>query len=204
MEIWKEIKGYPNYMVSNMGNVKSLERIDNNNHPRKEKIIAPIIDNRKGKGYYRVTLCKNGKQKRFQVHRLVYETFVGKIPEGMQCNHINEMKECNRLDNLSLMSPKENANWGTRNERIAEKAKGRKLTEEAIRKRSEKRAKPVLQIDKNTNEVIAEFPSIIEVERQLGYSQGNISACCNGGYFWKGKWFNKYTAYGYKWQFKNG
>lgn len=56
-----------------------------------------------------------------------------------------------------------------------------------------KKSKPVLQIDKNTNEVIAEFPSIKEVERQLGYFHSNISKCCNG----KIK-----SAYGYKWSFK--
>lgn len=43
-----------------------------------------------------------------------------------------------------------------------------------------KLSKPVLQIDMITNEIIAEFPSIREVERQLGYSQPNISKCCKG------------------------
>ena len=56
-----------------------------------------------------------------------------------------------------------------------------------------KLSKPVLQIDKNTNEVIAEFPSIMEVQRQLGYKQGNISMCCNG---------NRKTCGGFIWQYK--
>ena len=52
-------------------------------------------------------------------------------------------------------------------------------------------SKPVLQIDKNTNEIIKEFPSIMEINRQLGYSQGHISDCCLGkrkthkGFIWK-------------------
>lgn len=56
-----------------------------------------------------------------------------------------------------------------------------------------KKSKPVLQIDKNTNEVIAEFPSIREVERQLGFANTHISDCCNGKFK---------QVYGYKWSFK--
>ena len=56
-----------------------------------------------------------------------------------------------------------------------------------------KLSKPVLQIDKNTNEVIAEFPSAKEVHRQLGYSQGHISACCR---------METKQSYGYIWRYK--
>lgn len=75
---------------------------------------------------------------------------------------------------------------------------GKKLSEEHKKKLSEalingKKSKPVLQIDKITNEVIAEFPSTNEVQRQLGISISNISKCCNG---------KQNTAYGFKWQYK--
>lgn len=172
MEIWKEIKDYPNYMVSNLGRVKNL----NYNHTGREKILKPKIDK---DGYLLICLYKNGKQKFFRVHRLVYEAFYVEIPKGMQVNHINEIKTDNRLENLNLMTPKENINWGTRNERSIEKLINGKTS------------KPVLQINKTTNEVIAEFPSINEVQRQLGYSKGNISNCCLGkskthkGFIWK-------------------
>lgn len=140
-----------------------------------------------------VCLSKNGKQKFFRVHRLVYEAFYVRIPKGMQVNHINEVKSDNRLENLNLMTPKENCNYGTRTERVAEKRKGMKHTEEAKNKISEANSKSVLQIDKNTNEVIAEFPSLTEVERQFGFSDSSISKCCLG---------KQNTAHGYKWQFK--
>ena len=85
--------------------------------------------------------------------------------------------------------------------KISETLKGRKPSEETRRKISEARkgipniklSKPVLQIDKNTDELIAEFPSMTEVERQLGFSFKNISACCLG----KIK-----SAYGFKWKYK--
>lgn len=168
-EIWKEIKGYPNYMVSNMGRVKSL----GNNKTRKEKILN--LYKRTG-GYLYVSLSKNGKLKNYRVHRLVYETFLGEIPDGMQCNHINEDKTDNRLENLNLMTPKENCNWATRIKRIV------KAT-----------SKQVLQIDKNTNEIIKEFPSTKEVQRQLGYLQAHICQCCKG---------KQKTSYGFIWKYK--
>lgn len=86
--------------------------------------------------------------------------------------------------------------------------KGRHLTEEHKRKMSEslkghpvsdetkrKLSKPILQLDKVTGEVIREWPSSREVERQLGFSQTHISKCCNG---------KLNQAYGFKWAFKKG
>lgn len=76
---------------------------------------------------------------------------------------------------------------------------GKHLSEEhknnlskALTNRSDQ-SKPVLQIDKNTNEVVAEFPSIHEVKRQLNYNSGHIASCCNGkkksygGFIWRYK-----------------
>ena len=85
MEIWKKIEGYENYEVSNLGNVKSL----NYNHTGKEQILKA---GKTKQGYLYVILHKNGKRKKYLIHRLVYETFNGPIPEGMQCNHISEVK----------------------------------------------------------------------------------------------------------------
>lgn len=96
--------------------------------------------------------------------------------------------------------------------KISEKAKGRKHSEETRKKMSEsrkgekhwnygrrwsdeykrKQSRPLLQIDKNTNEIIAEFPSTMEVERQLGFYHSSITRCCNG--------FLK-QAYGFKWSY---
>ena len=55
-------------------------------------------------------------------------------------------------------------------------------------------SKRVLQLNKDTGEVIKEWPSMGEVERQLGFAQTSISQCCN-----KKPHFN--TAYGYKWRY---
>lgn len=74
---------------------------------------------KKQNGYLQVNLWKNGVKETCTVHRLVYEAFNGVIPEGLQVNHINEIKTDNRIENLNLMTPKENCNHGSRVQRMA-------------------------------------------------------------------------------------
>ena len=185
-EIWKDIVGYENmYQISNLGQVKSLEHnVQQKNRwgqtmtrIQKSRLMKIHINKN---GYFRVVLHKNGIEKNYSVHRLVYEAFIGEIPEGMQVNHINEIKTDNRVVNLNLMTSKENNNWGTANERRSKKLKNGVLS------------KAVLQLDKDTNEVLAQFPSVMEVERQLGLGSGHISACCRG---------ERITAYNFKWSY---
>lgn len=73
--------------------------------------------------------------------------------------------------------------------------KGKHHSEETRKKMSEIHSKVVLQIDKNTNEIIAEFPSLKQITRVLGFSFGGISKCCQNKPHYN-------TAYGYKWAFK--
>ena len=165
-EIWEDVRGYEGlYKVSSMGKVKSLKW-------GKERILRPEKNN---KGYLRVTLCKDGKNKRFYVHRLVAEAFIPN-PNNLPCiNHKDENPlNCN-VENLEWCTQKENVNYGTRNERDAKT-----------------KSKPVVGIDSNTGEVVVEFPSAMEAGRN-GYNQGNISECCLG---------KKKTAYGLIWQYK--
>lgn len=155
-EIWKPVVGYYGlYEVSSFGRVRSL----NYNKTGTGKIMKP---NKSKKNYLRVELWKNRKQQRFFVHRLVWEAFNGPIPEGMQCNHLDENPQNNRLENLSLVTPKENINWGTRNAKVATAL-----------------SKPVLQFTKD-GEFVAEYSSTHEAEKQTGIYQTNISHCCQG------------------------
>ena len=128
------------------------------------------------KGYKRVTLTDNeGKQKTYLVHRIVYETFSGSpIPNNLQCNHINEDKSDCRFCNINLMTPRENVNWGSRNERSA-KSQSKKVG-----------------AFKN-NELIMSFQSTQEAGRN-GFNSGNVSRCCNGVKYYK-------TYKGYTWRY---
>lgn len=93
MEIWKEIKGYEGYyLISNMGHVKSQSRKiyndgikgENKFYISEEKIINGRIDQ---KGYLRVALCKDNKQKDYSIHRLVAIAFIPN-PNNKPCvNH---------------------------------------------------------------------------------------------------------------------
>ena len=178
-EIWRDIPEYEGfYQASNMGRIKSLERIDALGHRLKEKILKPSIGN---SGYYQVYLCKQSIVKQYMIHRLVWKSFNGSIPENMQCNHLNEVKTDNRLSNLNLMTPKENVNYGTRNERAGKVLKNRK-----------DKSKIVLQFTLESI-LVKEYPSVMQVVRDNGFNQGNIWACCNG---------RQKTAYGYKWRYK--
>ncbi len=44
----------------------------------------------------------------YKAHRIVYSMANGEIPEGMMIDHINRIKDDNRLENLRLATPSEN------------------------------------------------------------------------------------------------
>ena len=177
-EVWCDIPNYEGYQVSNLGRVKSLERFDALGHKRKEKLLKLWVTRN---GYYQVCLYKNSIGKFYKVHRLVWIAFNGTIPEGYEINHLDERPVNNALSNLSLVTCKENINYGTGNERRAKKITNRKDL-----------SKVVLQFDLNDN-FIKEYPSTMQVERELGFDCGHISNCCNG----KIK-----IAYGFIWRYK--
>lgn len=131
-EIWVNLIDFENlYEISNFGNVKSKDRIIEANSRwgvmRKMLFKGKPLKQFVGKnGYAKVSLCKNAKAISKDVHRLVYESFNGKIPDNLQVNHIDENKLNNRLENLNLLTPKENSNYGTHNERMKKTKKARK------------------------------------------------------------------------------
>ena len=109
-ELWKSIKGYEGlYEVSTLGRVRGIERIVVNRRNREMKIKETILKPEYVyNGYERVFLCKNGKGVHKRVATLVYETFVGAIPEGREIDHCNGERTDNRLENLRAVSHKEN------------------------------------------------------------------------------------------------
>ena len=169
-EVWKPVLGYEDrYEASNYGRVRSL----GNDKSRKEKILKP---GKSGKGYLQFSLYRDGKPKRYKVHRLVWEAFNGPIPAGMQVNHINEDKNDNRFENLNLMTCKENVNWGT-----------------GIRRRAKSKSKMIEQYILDGEHIMTWF-SLSGIQKELGhlgFNEGGISRCCQGkqktykGFIWK-------------------
>lgn len=72
------------------------------------------------KGYWFVTLSgDDGKVLETSIHRIIWTTVNGDIPEKYEINHIDENKDNNSISNLTLVTRTENMNWGTRNDRVA-------------------------------------------------------------------------------------
>ena len=114
-EVWKSILGYENYEVSNMGNVRSLDRYITRAIAKggglqkcKGRLLKWVISTHK---YPRasVQLSKKGHSKRYSVHGLVMIAFVGNPPPDNEINHKNGKALDNKLSNLEYCTHKENA-----------------------------------------------------------------------------------------------
>ena len=109
-EIWKDVWKYEGYyQVSNLGNVKSLDRsIIRSNGVRcnyKGKQLKNLLNH---KGYHRVALAKDNKFKNEFTHRLVMCAFKGE--SELQVNHIDGVRNNNRIENLEYCTQLENMN----------------------------------------------------------------------------------------------
>lgn len=97
-EIWKQVKDYPDYEVSNLGRVRRTWR-------KKEWLmsIQPHF-----MGYRIIKLTRNKNRKNFFVHRLVAMTFIEDFDKYPVVNHKDLDKTNNTLQNLELVTYSEN------------------------------------------------------------------------------------------------
>lgn len=205
IEIWKSLDflGYPDYMVSNFGNVKSFKQ-------NKEKLLKFL----KGSNEYsNVRLCKNNKTKSFTVHKLVALAFISN-PDNLPCvNHKDENRQNNYVDNLEWVTHQYNNTYNNVHIKRGEKMKGRKNSEETRRKISKalkgkycgenspnyrkqlteehkqkiresnigksklKCRKPILQYTLD-NIFIREWDSAITASIELNINRNSIGQCC--------------------------
>ena len=173
-EIWKDIKGYDDYFVSNTGKVKSCKY-------GKERILKQNVE--RG-GYLHVSLSNNGKVRNEKVHQLVAFAFpeiCGEWFEGAEINHKDENPANNNANNLEFLTHQENNVYGNKTQRMLSNRK------------CKNKCKPVIQFTMSGEE-INRYSSASEAARQLGCSNIYISMCCRG--------ICK-TAYGYKWNYNN-
>jgi hypothetical protein len=104
----KDILGYEGlYAVDRNGTVYSTQQT-------RSRRLGPLKPEANTAGYYRVALTKNGKQKKFFVHRLVAQAFVPNSRSLPNVNHINADQHDNRADNLEWSSQKDNIAWSRR------------------------------------------------------------------------------------------
>lgn len=189
-EIWKPIKDYEGlYEVSNLGNVRSIDReITTWNRYKYIKIKhkGQLLKQHTIKGYKAVGVSKNGKMHNLQLHRLIAKAFILN-PNNYPCvNHIDGNKQNNNINNLEWCSYSHNTKEAIR--------LGLKCITDKHREQTRllglKSGKKIAQKDMLGN-IIKIFNSGREASLELGISQGNISMCCNGyrkstgGYIWE-------------------
>lgn len=194
-EIWKDIIGYEGiYQVSNLGRVKSLERIVLSKGvatKRKERVLKS--SNRRG--YRQLTLAKNRSRAQRSVHRLVAEVFIPNPDNKKEINHIDGNKANNIVDNLEWCTRKENAVHSI-------KVLGHKSKLEQIKPFQFKNGHKCWNSMKvKCVETGEAFDSIAEAGGSKGIARGSlgrIKYCCNKEKL-NGKRIN--SVGGYRWEF---
>lgn len=96
-ETWRVIPEYPNYEVSDLGQVISTMR----------PIPVLLRGGMGGNGYRFVTLTRYKTTKHFRVHKLVALAFLG--VSRLIVNHKNGIKTDNRLENLEYVTHQGNS-----------------------------------------------------------------------------------------------
>ena len=154
----KDIKGYEGlYAITSCGKVWSY---------RSQRFLKSTIG---GNGYLKVGLCKDGKMRTVNVHRLVAETYIPNPDNKPQVNHLDEDKTHNYVNNLAWATSKENCNYGTRIDRMRKK-----------------NLKAVYCVELNKV-----FESQVEAVNELKVNSSSLSMALNGkrstagGYHWR-------------------
>ena len=127
-EIWKNIDGYSNYMVSNFGRIKNI----NYRNTNKEK----YINGTKHNGYVYIVLTKNRKIKQHLLHRLVAEAFIPNLENKPCINHKDCNRSNNKVENLEWCTPKENIQYM---DKLKRRVANKKLNEEEVKIIKEKK-----------------------------------------------------------------
>jgi hypothetical protein len=140
-EVWKDI-GIKKYAVSNMGNVRGADGI--------RLLSYNIIKD----GYRFVTIYNDAIRKGRTIHSLVMEAFVGERPNGYEIDHINRIRDDNRLENLRYCSKSENMlnRCDTRTDiEETDAVLRKKIRDKKNRDNNKERAKKYRQINRDKN-----------------------------------------------------
>lgn len=168
MNNWIELKENNKYEINECGIVR------NKKTKKSLKYWKTTI------GYNTVCLFKNGIRKTYYVHRLIANNFIENPKKYNEVNHIDGNKENNSISNLE---------WCTHQHNMRE-AHNNGLIRETYGK-DNPISKKVKQTIIKTGEIII-WDSMMDAQREMGYSTGSICDACKG---------NLKTAYKSKWEY---
>lgn len=183
-EIWKDIPGYEwLYQASSLGRIKSLKR-------KADRMIRLSHDTN---WYHQFSLYKHQSHKHGRVHRIVAQLFISNPDKKFYINHINGLKDDNRVENLEWCTASENTRhaWDSKLAKVSMNNHF-KLHNPGRWKFGSKNhwAKGVTQITID-GLFIQSWWSLMDARRATWINQSSISMCCNnkrksaGGFVWK-------------------
>lgn len=171
------IDGFPNYAINRNGEIFSRYKFKTAIVSDDWRPVQHVLD--KGVGYFLVTLVHEGVRKNQFVHRLLAQHFIPNPQNKAHVNHIDGNKQNNVLSNLEWVTPQENS------------AHAQRMG--LCDSRNQSCSVSVLQLDKESRSVVAEYPSIHEAGRTTGIAWQNIWKVCDG---------QRKSAGGYAWEYK--
>ena len=178
---WRKTK-YEFYEVSDEGLVRSVDKIVNSKGGSKRLCKGRVLRMTEDKdGYYTVCIHDKGEQFPIFVHRLVAEAFIPNIEDLPIVDHKNGNKQDNRLENLR---------WFTIHQNNSTEIARKRKSVSAFKRKDNK--KKIIQYSIN-GDLIADYDSTMEAERNTNVNHSSIIRCCKGkqkeagGYIWKYK-----------------
>lgn len=168
-EVWKTIEGYNSkYQVSNLGRVKNTET---------GKILKTYKDK---DGYITTAISYKGKTKHYLIHRLIAKAFIPNPENKPHINHINTIKDDNRIENLEWVTPKENNNNPLTRKHLST---AMKIYGSMLGKKGKlcPNSKIVLELNREDNNKIDRlWFSTMDIERERGIVNQKVSDICKG------------------------
>ena len=163
-EVWKVYPEYPWIEASNLGNVRTKDRMITDKNGRKRFVKGRALTQQlNNKGYMYVLLSVNGKNVCLLIHRIVATCFIPNPNGYPEVNHIDNNPTNNTISNLEWCSRQYNEdykkNFGTTQADIS--------------------GLPVFAVDLKTGKVLR-FKTRMEAARQLGIPEQSICVVANG------------------------
>jgi len=197
----RKIAGFDGYTVDNLGNVYSYKT-------GIKKKLSPLLTGHRGYAKVRLYYGSRNKRKDMFVHRIVALAFIPNPNNYPVVNHKDRNTLNNAVENLewctieynsAYMDAHKRSGEGVRRfyeknpearERVSKQHKGKKKSNEEIRKTADKLMKPIVAIKES--KIVHTFDSAVDAENNLGIKRANICKVLKG---------SRKTAGGYEWKY---